>query len=340
MEDRRFLAIDDRGQFIARSAAMREVVNLASRIARLEHPVLIQGEPGVGKTSLARYIHSLSGRCRGPLVRVACESLHEHEVEEKLFGQAGGRRAMDEGGPPSLLEASHRGTLLLEGVSHLPMWAQTKLLDVLQQSDGDGRPDRQAVFPDVRLIASTTCDLEAAAAHNRFQPELYYYLNVVRIHVPPLRHRQEDIGALAEHFLAVAGSSRERPVSSMPWRFSKQACECLLRYDWPGNVPQLASVVSRAVMLADDTEIGAECIGQSLGQPHQGHGCETISIPLAGGLKAMELAIIREVIRRCRGNKAATARVLGLHRRTLYRLLEARSSADEEAQTALTISSV
>jgi len=333
MEDRRFLAIDDRGQFIARSAAMRDVLNLSSRIARVDHPVLVQGEPGVGKTSLARYIHGLSGRCRGPLVRVACGWLHEHEVEEKLFGQAGARRGIDERGPPSLLEASHRGTLLLDDVAQLPMWAQTKLLDVLQRSDGG--PDRGVPFPDVRLIASTTCDLEAAVAHHRFEPELYYYLNVVRIHVPPLRHRQEDIRALADHFLAVAGASRDRPASSMPWRFSKQACECLLRYDWPGNVPQLASVVSRAVMLADDTEIGAQCIAESLDQPHRADSSETISIPLTGGLKAMELDIIEEVIRRCRGNKAAAARVLGLHRRTLYRLLEARSSAGEEPEIAI-----
>jgi two-component system NtrC family response regulator len=159
-------------------------------------------------------------------------------------------------------------------------------------------------------------------AENRFLPGLYYYLSAVRIDVPPLRHRQEDILPLAEHFLAVAVSAFRPPRNQLPWRFSDEARQALLRYDWPGNVLQLAAVVAHAVMLAEGPEVEQAALDGLLGKVRRRSDPEMISVPLAGSLKEIELAVIREVIRRCRGNKAAAARALGLHRRTLYRLLE------------------
>jgi DNA-binding NtrC family response regulator len=158
-------------------------------------------------------------------------------------------------------------------------------------------------------------------AENRFYSALYYFLDVVPIAVPPLRQRRQDIRLLAEHFLAAV--SRTWNPDRPPSRFNDQAWECLLRYDWPGNARQLAGIVARAAVLSRDPEIGHECIAELLrpGSPPQGDG-DTLYLPLAGGLKAMERWIIEEVIRRCRGNKAAAARTLGLHRRTLYRMLE------------------
>jgi len=325
------------GQIVARSAAMREVVELASRIARLETPVLIEGEAGVGKDVVARYIHGQSRRGHGPFVRVVCASLPESEVEERLFGQIEGSHRTGQGRPSRLLDA-HRGTLFLDEVSRLSLWAQTKLLDVLQLgvwaqtrlldviewSEGPGRGGEDDGLPDVRLIAGTECDLEEAASHGRFDEGLYYYLNVVRIHVPPLRHRQEDIRALAEHFLLLIGSALGPPPDGTARSFSAEAWECLLGYDWPGNAPQLASVVARAAVLADDAEIGPECLKASMGEMPRRGSAETVAVPMSGGLMAMELAIVEEVIHRCRGNKAAAARTLRLHRRTLYRILKKR----------------
>ncbi len=310
------------GHVIARSAAMHEILDLVRKSAGTNVPVLIQGEIGAGKQTIAREIHRQSPRAAKPFTHVVCGSLRESDVEEKLFGQSWGSLRKGAGGPASLSESSQYSTLFLDGVAQLPFWAQVKLLDALQRSNGRGREDGVVVAAEVRVIASSTCDLEAAVVENRFFSGLYYYLNAVRINVPPLRHRQEDIPALAEYFLAAAAAKFVPPRGRLPWRFSTEACQSLLRYDWPGNVLQLAAVVAHAAMLAEGPEIGHACVASLLGRARQRPDSEAISVPLAGGLREMELAIINETIRRCRGNKAAAARALRLHRRTLYRLLE------------------
>jgi len=310
------------GHVVARSAAMREILDLVRKIAGADVPVLILGEIGAGKQTIAREIHRQSPRAARPFVHVVCGSLRESDLEERLFGQSwdGSRRGT--GAPASLLEASQCSTLFLDGVWQLPVWAQVKLLDALQRSRGRNRENGALVSAQARVIASSTCDLETSVAENRFYSGLYYYLNAVRIDVPPLRHRQEDILALAEHFLAAAVSMLSAPRDQLPWRFSEEARHALLRCDWPGNVLQLAAVVAHAAMLAEGPEIGQACVAGLLGRVRQLPDSETIPVPLAGGLKEMESTLINEVIRRCRGNKAAAARALKLHRRTLYRLLE------------------
>jgi two-component system response regulator HydG len=175
--------------------------------------------------------------------------------------------------------------------------------------------------PDVRLIASAACDLQDAASHRCFNARLYHYLNVIRIDVPPLRRRHEDIQPLAQHFLHLIASALGWPDPAAR-RFSPEAWACLPGYDWPGNAPELAGVVTRAAVLAHGAEIGPECVKAALGEMPWCRGAETVSVPLAGGLMAMEGAVVQEVIRRCGGNKAAAARALQLHRRTLYRILK------------------
>jgi DNA-binding NtrC family response regulator len=302
---------------------------LAVKVAPFETPLLIEGEPGVGKATVAREVHRRSRRSDGPFVRVACGSLRDCEVEEKLFGSFGWDCRADDRRPTSFLEAAHRGTLYLDDVSRLPTWVQTRLIELLPQNDRHDSGQQGSILPDVRLVASTTCDLKAAVTENRFCPDLYYYLTPVKISVPPLRRRPEDIRALAEHFLVLAASVRGPPGNGLAWRFSESALECLLHCQWPDNATQLASAVAHAVMLADDAEIGQACVMESLGSARQRSDCETIAVPLTGGLKVMELAIVEEMIRRHRGNKAAAARSLELHRRTLYRILEGKGPLDD-----------
>jgi DNA-binding NtrC family response regulator len=331
----------------ARSPAMREILDLVRKVAAADVPVLIQGEMGAGKQTIAREIHRQSPRAAGPFVHVVCGSLREADLEERLFGPSWNGSRRGTGGPASLLEASQDGTLFLDGVAQLPLWAQVRLLDALQSGEEEGGPSPLvrsraptggwsravpangtqrvpgALFSgQPRLIASSTCDLETAMVENRLYSGLYYYLNAAGLEVPPLRHRQEDILALAEHFLAAAVSTFSPPRNKLPWRFSEEARQALLRYDWPGNVPQLAAVVAHAAILSEGSKIGEADIARLLGRVRQHPDAETISVPLAGGLKEMEATLINEVLRRCRGNKAAAARALKLHRRTLYRLLE------------------
>jgi DNA-binding NtrC family response regulator len=301
---------------------MREILDLVRKIAHTDVPVLIQGEIGTGKRTIAREIHRQSPRAARPLVHVVCGSLRESDLDEKLFGrwQDSSPRGADL--PAGLLESSQHGTLFLDGVTQLPFWAQAKLLDALEHGNGRCKPHDTALAAGARVIASSTHDLEAAVAENRLYSGLYYHLNAVRIEIPPLRHRPEDLRAMAEHLLAEAALSQAAAGDNIPPHFSAAAWQCILQYDWPGNVLQLAAVVTRALALAEGSEIGPDGFAGLLAKAGPTADAETVSVPLAGGLKEMELVLVKEAIHRCRGNKAAAARALQLNRRTLYRLLE------------------
>ena len=320
-----FEAADGRGpgHVIARSAAMREIVALVGRVAGADVPVLILGEIGVGRQAIAREIHRQSRRAANAFVHVLCGALRESDLEQRLFGRSCDRSRSEPGAAVSLFEASQGGTLFLDGLAQLPLWAQVKLLDALQRGVG---PRREADGPGgvpPRVIASSKCDLGVAVSQGRFFSGLYYYLNAVRIEVPPLRHRQDEIIPLAEHFLALAVPALGPPRDQFAWRFSWEARQALLQYDWPGNVMQLATVVTHAAMLAEGPEIKLAGVARLLENVRRGaDSAETILVPAGGGLREVELAFVKETIRRCGGNKAAASRALGLHRRTLYRLLE------------------
>jgi DNA-binding NtrC family response regulator len=297
---------------------MREIMAVIARCAPSDAPVLICGEPDTGKETVAREIHRRSRRAAGPFVRVPCGALREPELAQRLFGQAGSGLDRQNQPAATLLEKARGGTLFLENVSQLPLWSQDKLLDLVQ---GEQCSCDQPTM-DVRVIASTGADLPAAVAARSFSSSLYYYLNVVQIQVPPLRSRPQDIGPLAEAILASAVAVRTRGSLRCPCRFSEDALQRMAEHDWPGNISQLAGAVTHAVLLADGEEITWSMLTESLGEVAPRHDGQNISVPLTGGLKEIERAVIEAVIERCRGNKAAAARMLRLHRRTLYRILQ------------------
>jgi DNA-binding NtrC family response regulator len=312
-------------QLVACSPAMRETIDLADRVAPTDAAVLIEGEIGTGKGLLAYRIHSRSSRCDGPFVRVACAALGDAGADEALFGRPGHNREAEAPAAAGLLGGARGGTLYLENVARLPFSTQVKLFEALQTGSSDWPDSPESPRPDVRVIASTREELKTAVAENRFYSALYYFLDVVPIRIPALRQRRKDIRPLAEHFLASV--SRAWGLGSPPPHFNDEAWECLLGYAWPGNARQLAGIVARAAVLSQGPEIGRECIAELLrpGSPPPSSS-DTLCLPLVGGLKAMERWIIEEMIHRCRGNKAAAARALGLHRRTLYRMLEEAAS--------------
>jgi DNA-binding NtrC family response regulator len=325
-------------QLVVCSPAMQAVVELAGRVAATDAAVLIQGEIGTGKALLAYHIHQRSHRAGGPFVRAACEAMRETEVDEMLFGRPGQGETGNGDGHESpwrecLLASARGGSLFLQNVAHLPFSTQVKLFDALQGGDRDWPSLPEACQRDVRVIASTREDLKTAVAEHRFYSGLYYLLDVVPIAVPPLRQRREDIRRLADYFLAAV--SRAWGLGDPPPHFSDQAWECLLASDWPGNARQLAGIVARAVALGGGGQIPRECVVELLQPGAAPHGAsDTLCLPMAGGLRAMERWIIEEVIRRCHGNKAAAARTLGLHRRTLYRMLEDGGLSLETAPVA------
>jgi len=316
------------GMPVAHSAAMRRVLLLARRAARSEAPVLIQGELGVGKATIAGEIHRQSARGAGRLVRMACAALQDSNEADRLFRECLGVASADDSGPPDPGVGPCNGTLLLDDVLQLPMWAQARLLELLRRGQGHRRRTGERIPSGPRVIALSTGDLADAVSKNRFHAGLYYTFSVFPIHVPPLRHRQDDIRPLGEYFLKCVDRAEASRMGQAPRRFSDEAWGILLSCDWPGNVLQLASVVERAAMLAEGEEIGALAVAECLPPRPPSAESEGISIPCFGGLRQMELAIVDEVVRRCGGNKAAAARTLRLHRRTLYRLLEHRGRPD------------
>ena len=316
----------DSGGIVATSKAMREILEVVRRSAPTDAPVLIYGEPDTGKVLIASEVHRQSRRHCGPLVHVACGALRESDLAEKLFGNGEHGSGRDNRKPVPLVEEARGGTLFLEDVAQLPLWGQVRLMEVLQQGQHFGGAGNAGAGADMRVIASSTVDLAAAMAQRVFLSSLYYYLKVVEIHVPPLRHRSQDIGPLAENYLAIANTTRVSQAGRPPCNFSQDARQRLMQYDWPGNKLQLASVVAHAALLTDGDEISLMQIKELLDEvvPHQ--AAETISVPLIGGLKEIECAVVVAMIERCRGNKAEAARVLGLHRRELYRILERKAS--------------
>jgi DNA-binding NtrC family response regulator len=235
-----------------------------------------------------------------------------------------------ERGEGSLLDQACGGTLFLDEISEVPLWAQAKLFELLDGESG-------AAAADVRVIASTSCDLSAAVGEGRFCRDLYYYLNVAPIRIPPLRQRPEDIRPLAAYLF---GQCQDRlglrkSADGGPLRVGDEVWQYLCRYDWPGNVGELVNFVERAVLGAKNGELTAVTVAKLIGANRlYSKEVETVTVPLGGDLKEMERHIVREMIQRCHGNKAAAARALGMHRRTLYRLLQEDDST-KQTTTAL-----
>ena len=300
---------------------MREVLSLAEQIAPMDVPILIQGETGVGKKLLGRIIHRQSGRADGPFVHVACATLPDSQLESELFGGPLGSLRENQH-RTGLVEQARGGTLLLEEVSDLPLWMQIKLLDVIDRGwfPAPGSDDPKPL--DVRVIVTTSCDLETAVADGRFHRGFYDNVNLAPIRIPALRERPEDIKVFASYFVERLNERRDGDGGQYRSQIADDVWNLLVRFPWPGNVRQLASVITRATLLNGDINTGLRTYLNNSLPSDIG---EMITVPLAGDLKEIERYVIREVVRRQGGNKAQAARALGMHRRTLYRLLENRA---------------
>ena len=306
------------GPLVAQSAAMREVCDMIAKIAPSEASVLIEGESGAGKHLVALAIHHQSRRAGRGFVFVNCRAMPAEELGLRLFGEAGG------GG----MDRAHGGTLFLAHVEALPLWAQARLSDVLRVGRADRRGARCRERFDARLIASAGCDLEQATREGRFDADLYYLLSAIHVRVPPLRERQQDLKILADRCIEAVLTRQGAAVDRVRHHFSQDAWRCLLSHNWPGNLPELSAAVARAVALADGEEIRKEAVARIVHLAKKPDS-EMTPIPLAGTLREIERRVVEEVIQRCRGNKAAAARSLGLHRKTLYRILNG-DEADPE----------
>ncbi|MFL5562142.1 MAG: sigma-54-dependent transcriptional regulator [Gemmatimonadaceae bacterium] len=312
---------------VGRSAALREVVTVARKVAKHPSTVLVTGESGTGKELVARLVHTASPRASAPFVAVNCAAIPDALLESELFGHARGAFTGAAQERQGLFEEADGGTIFLDEIGELPLALQVKLLRVLQEGEIRRVGDNASRAVDIRVIAATSRDLEAEVAAARFRADLYYRVNVVRLHLPALRERREDIAELARHF-ATAHAARLRMPAPV---VSPAAMRALVEYDWPGNVRELENVIERALVLTDDARIdtaqlpgevtGGKAIARSPNGNHSSPAVDDISVKRR--TETLERQLIAQALERTAGNRTRAAQLLDLsHRALLYKIRE------------------
>jgi len=302
----------DKTEIVYRSDVMGRLVAQAYRIAPSKASVLLEGETGTGKELLAKLIHFSSDRATGPFVRVNCAALTETLVESELFGHEKGAFTGAVETRVGRFEFANGGTILLDEIGEMSPKLQAKLLRVLEEEEFERVGSTRTIRIDVRVIATTNRDLEAEVAKGTFRADLLYRLNVVRLRLPPLRERKEDILPLAQYFAALFSSQRS---SSAPC-LSDRTIQVLESYDWPGNVRQLRNVIHHACLLASGSAITPDMLPELPQQPLR-------SQSLVGRTLAdIEREAILQTLEYCKGNKTAAAKMLGVTARTLFNKLK------------------
>ncbi len=305
----------DDGGFVAVNGSMKRSLEMARKVAQVDVHVLLQGESGVGKTAIARYIHQQSNRAGGPFIEVNCGAIPESLFESEFFGyEPGSFTGAGSKGKAGFAERAHGGTLFLDEISELSFSAQVKVLKFIQEKRyyriGGTRPQES----DFRLIAATNRNLENLVREGRFREDLYFRLNVVPITIPPLRERQEDILPLIRHFL-----DKYRRKYRREKELDAGAVEGLLKYSWPGNVRELENLMERLVVTVEERVIRMRDLPEKMRQPEENfsalfNGDRTLPAILA----EVEKQILMEAKKRCRST-TEMAKVLGISQSTVVR---------------------
>jgi DNA-binding NtrC family response regulator len=323
-------AVEERysfGQLLGKSAAMQRLFALLERLAATSSTVLIQGESGTGKELVARVLHYNGPRQRAPFVPVNCAAMPEGLLESELFGHTKGAFSGAQMERRGLFLEASRGTIFLDEIGEMPEGMQAKLLRVLEQRQVRPVGSDREVGIDVRILAATNRDLEAAVRHGTFREDLYYRLNVMRVQVPPLRDHPEDIPFLAETFL-----QRHLATNHLgPRRFTHEALRSLEQYAWPGNVRQLSHVIERAVTLSEGEWIDVEDMALAdrppptpRAIPHEaspGAHVSGMSPAERFNLDAVTQHLVVTALEQAKRHKRQAAALLGIHPRTLTRML-------------------
>jgi two-component system response regulator AtoC len=311
---------DEWSPLVGSSPAMLEVYKLVARVSESKSTILLQGESGTGKELIARAIHANSPRRDKPFVPVNCGALPDTLLESEMFGYEKGAFTGAVGMKTGLFESANGGTLFLDEIGELGQALQVKLLRVMQDHEVRRVGGTNSIKVDVRIIAATNRDLEQLVKDGKFRDDLFYRLNVVRITLPSLVERQEDIPMLAQHFLQKWSVGAPRAVHG----FHPDTMVLLKQYRWPGNVRELENAIERAVSLShgplltpDDLPAGIRQAGSSEAKPDM---IQTDEVYLT--LEEVEKRHLVRVLKETKGNKVKAAKILGIDRRTLYRMAE------------------
>ena len=320
MENRSLRQQVRQSSLVGKSPAVLEVYKQVARAASSDVPVLITGETGTGKEMVARQLHMRSARAQKPFIPVDCGAIAESLMESELFGHARGAFTGATGARRGLFEEADGGTLFLDEIGDVGPKIQSQLLRALQEGEIRRVGESTPVKVDVRVVAATNKDLALAVKEGRFREDLLYRLDVVHLHLPPLRERAEDIGLLVSHFLSRHAQGGAAPV------VTREAVDRLAAYDWPGNVRQLENVVSRALALNTTGVLGPVDFPAPIGD------APAKLMGLAGDAPSLQELSRRyavHVLQQAGGNKSEAARILGVDRKTLYKLIG--PLADEDA---------
>ena len=302
-------------RLVRRSPAMQAAAATIKQVAQSDVPLLLRGETGVGKDLVARAIHERSKRGEAPFVAVNCGGFTEELFTSELFGHKRGAFTGAHADRPGRFALAEGGTLFLDEIGEVPLKNQVELLRALESREFQPLGDPRVHHADVRIIAATNRDLEAAVTQHTFREDLYYRLNVVPIDIPPLRQRQEDIPVLIEMCLDEACRAQDQS----PKRVSPEAMACLLSHAWPGNVRELRNLLQRLVVTTPNTVIRPEHLPSPLVElaPNTGH----FSIVLGSSLQEVEAELIRHTLQRVTSNRREAAAILGISVRSLqYKL--------------------
>ena len=301
---------------VGKSRCRVDLLSLTETVAPTGSTVLITGESGTGKEVLARYIHTLSDRSEGPFLSINCGALPESLLESELFGHMKGSFTGAVKDKEGLLVAAGKGTFFLDEIGEMPASLQVKLLRAIQEREVIPVGATEAVPVDVRIIAATNRELEDEIRKGAFRSDLYYRLNVIALHLPPLRDRRDDIPLLADHFLTRMASRLGRDEITL----AEETLETLLRYDWPGNVRELENALERAAVLTKGGAIRPATLPERV---REAPAASLVSdaLPPNPTLEIIEQAYIQWVLAAEGGNKSRAAEVLGIDPSTLYRKL-------------------
>ncbi len=301
-----------RREIVSRSPRMAEVLAEARLVAGTDASVLISGDSGTGKELLARALHNASPRAARPFVAVNCAAIPEALLESELFGHVKGAFTGAQGHRQGLIPAAHGGTVFLDEIGDMPPSLQVKLLRVLQERVVRPVGSNEPVAVDVRVLSATHRDLELAMAEGQFRPDLFYRLNVVKLRLPPLSERREDVALLAQHFLQLLAERHRKPVKG----FAPEALEALVTAPWPGNVRQLYNVVEQVCVLATGTLVPLAQVQRALQMP----AADVLSYQHAK--QRFERDYLNQLLTLTSGHVAEAARLADRNRTEFYRLMQ------------------
>jgi DNA-binding NtrC family response regulator len=314
-----------RGKIVGSHPAIREIMDTISRVASSACSVLITGASGTGKELFVAALHDASPRAAQPMVIVNCGAIPENLLESELFGHARGAFTGAHAARQGLVAAAEGGTLFLDEIGELPLALQVKILRLLQQREYSPVGDSRTLKCDIRVVAATNRDLEEGIAAGSFREDLFYRLNVIHLHLPPLRDRASDIEVLAKHFFRVCAARADR---TDLLGFAPETLQVLSAYSWPGNVRALENAVERAVLLANGPLILISDLPPRVREeptnvlPVTGQALPDAGIDMRAAVGEYESQLIRQALKRTGRNKKRAADLLGVNRTTLVEMIK------------------